>query len=167
MTIKVEIHIPEHVIITADDAKVVITRKGIRSFANRGQNGDQTIPLTNIIGVDFKKAGVTAGQINFITAAGNQTTGGLGALPGFAHGAYNKANNVVFRGGSNNKDMEKLKTFVENNMGPKNLKHRLLIPLMKLLSSKSFLMTEQSLRKNSTRRKNNYWAYRGENHNEN
>lgn len=55
MTIKVEIHIPEHVIITADDAKVVITRKGIRSFANRGQNGDQTIPLTNIIGVDFKK----------------------------------------------------------------------------------------------------------------
>lgn len=119
MTIKVEIHIPEHVIITADDAKVVITRKGIRSFAIRGQNGDQTIPLTNIIGVDFKKAGVTAGQINFITAAGNQTTGGLGALPGFAHGAYNKANNVVFRGGSNNKDMEKLKTFVENNMGPK------------------------------------------------
>lgn len=116
MAIKVEVHIPEHVIILADDNKVVITRKGIRSFANRGQNGDQTIPMSTIIGVNFKSAGLAAGQINFVTAAGNQTTGGMGSLPGFSHGAYNKANNVVFRGGAN-KDMGKLKTFVEAHMG--------------------------------------------------
>lgn len=112
----VDIGIPEHVIISIDSHAVTVTRKGIRSFANRGQNGDQVIPLQSIIGVDFKKAGLTSGQINFVTSAGNQKTGGMGALPGFSGGAYNKANNVLFRS-SHNEDIEFIKNFVESHMG--------------------------------------------------
>lgn len=114
-SITIDVNIPEHVILTADATKVVINRKGISSFANRGMNGEQLIPMASILGVNFKRAGVTAGQINFVTAAGNQNTGGMGALPEFTNGAYNKANNIVFRG-EHNSDMEELKSFVEQQI---------------------------------------------------
>lgn len=113
-TIKVEINIPEHVILEADDTKVTITRKGLRSFANRGSNGSQTIPFCTIIGIDFKPATLTAGHIGFTTAAGNQTTGGLGSQGIFANSDYSKANTIVYRSKKANKDIEAIKERVED-----------------------------------------------------
>lgn len=113
-TIKVEINIPEHVILEADNTKVTITRKGLRSFANRGSNGSQTIPFSTIIGIDFKPATLTAGHIGFTTAAGNQTTGGLGSQGIFANSDYSKANTIVYRSKKANKDIEAIKERVED-----------------------------------------------------
>lgn len=113
-TIKVEINIPEHVILEADDTKVTITRKGLRSFANRGSNGSQTIPFASIIGTDFKPATLTAGHIGFTTAAGNQTTGGLGSQGIFANSDYSKANSIVFRSKKANKPIEEIKDRIES-----------------------------------------------------
>lgn len=115
---KVEIKIPEHVIVETTDNAVIITRKGLRSFANRGSNGSQTIPFSSIISVDFKPAsgpaGMIGGHIDFVTAAGNAGTAGLGALVGNGSD-YNKANSIVFR--KNNKEMEQIKQIVESHMG--------------------------------------------------
>lgn len=112
--LRVEIQIPEHVIIEANANGVVITRKGIRSFANRGSNGAQSIPYSAIIGTDFKKSsgpiGVMGGHISFNTAAGNQTTSGLGVLYG-SGSDYAKANTVVFR--DHDDEMEEIKNIVE------------------------------------------------------
>lgn len=114
--VTVEVNVPEHVIITANSESVTINRKGMRSFANRGMNGEQLIPMASIIGVNFKKAGFAAGQINFVTAAGNQNTSGAASMMGgFANGAYNKANNVVFRSGHND-EMTELKSFVDKQI---------------------------------------------------
>ncbi|MFD1471568.1 SHOCT domain-containing protein [Companilactobacillus mishanensis] len=112
--IKVEINIPEHVILEADDTKVTITRKGLRSFANRGSNGSQTIPFSTIIGIDFKPATLTAGHIGFTTAAGNQTTSGLGSQGIFANSDYSKANTIVYRSKKANKDIEAIKKRVDD-----------------------------------------------------
>lgn len=112
--IKVELNIPEHVILEADDTKITITRKGLRSFANRGSNGSQTIPFNSIIGIDYKPATLTAGHIGFTTAAGNQTTGGLGSQGIFANSDYSKANTIVFRSKKANKSIEEIKSRVES-----------------------------------------------------
>ncbi|WP_268913001.1 SHOCT domain-containing protein [Lentilactobacillus sp. SPB1-3] len=120
----VEVKIPEHVIIDVDDAKIVITRLGVRSFLNRGQNGEQVIPLSSVIGINFKRSKLIAGQINFVTAAGNQKTNGFGALPGFSNGAFNKANNVVFRE-IHNDEIEQIKNFVEDYLLNHNSENKL------------------------------------------
>lgn len=112
--IKVELNIPEHVILEADDTKITITRKGLRSFANRGSNGSQTIPFNSIIGIDYKPATLTAGHIGFTTAAGNQTTGGLGSQGIFANIDYSKANSIVFRSKKANKPIQEIKDRVED-----------------------------------------------------
>jgi len=112
--IKVELNIPEHVILEADDNKVIITRKGLRSFANRGSNGSQSIPFSSIIGIDYKPATLTAGHIGFTTAAGNQTMGGMGSQGIFANSDYSKANSIVFRSKKANKMIEEIKNRVEN-----------------------------------------------------
>lgn len=118
----VEIKIPEHVILTADDNGITITRKGLRSFANRGSNGAQTIPYKSIISVDYKPAsgpaGMIGGHINFVTAAGNQNTGGFGSFGMFGGGDYNKANSVVFR--DHNKKIEEIKNIVEQKINQAN-----------------------------------------------
>lgn len=41
---KVEVKVPEHTIIDADDTGVTITRKGLRNFVNRGKLGSNKIP---------------------------------------------------------------------------------------------------------------------------
>lgn len=114
----VEINIPEHVILEANSSAVIITRKGLRSFANRGSNGIQTIPYKSIISVDYKPAdgpaGLMSGHINFVTAAGNQNTSGIGSLGMFAGGDYNTANSVVFRG--HNAEIEEIKNIVEQKI---------------------------------------------------
>lgn len=113
----VEIKIPEHVILKADDTGITITRKGLSSFANRGSNGTQTIPYKYIISVDYKPAtgpkGMIGGHINFVTAAG-ETNGGLGRFAG----DYGKANSVVFR--SHNEEMKEIKEIVEQKIAQNN-----------------------------------------------
>lgn len=115
---KVEIKVPEHVIVETTDTGVIIDRKGLRSLGNRGSTGTQTIPYSSIISVDFKKAsgpaGIIGGHIDFVTAAGNASTPGFGALMG-AGSDYNKANAVVFR--KFNDEMEQIKDIVESHMG--------------------------------------------------
>lgn len=113
--LKVEVKHPEHVIVTVDDQKIVITRKGVSSFLNRGGGGDQVIPMSTVTGVVFKKAGVmTNGQVDFSTI-GEKRSGGLGSLP-----LFNNNENCIFFLKNHNKEMEQIKDFVESKLLSKN-----------------------------------------------
>lgn len=117
--LKVEVKHPEHVIIKVDDQKIVITRKGVNSFFNRGGGGDHVIPMSTVTGVDFKEAGITGGQIKFSTIGGEKKSGGLGSLPPFNGSIYNNENGIIFRK-KHNKEMEQIKDFVESKLLSKN-----------------------------------------------
>lgn len=47
------------------DYKIVIKRKGVIAFMNHGLKGDKEIPIRNITAVQFKKAGMINGYIQF------------------------------------------------------------------------------------------------------
>lgn len=116
MMIKVEIKIPEHVIITADDDGVTIDRKGLRSALNRGGTGATKVPYYAISSVTYKDPGLTRGNFGIVTNAGGAHNGGAGGLdPMFRNSAYGRQGAVVF-GRKHKDEILKLKTFIEEKI---------------------------------------------------
>ncbi len=114
--IKVEIKIPEHVVITADDDGVTIDRKGLRSALNRGGTGATKVPYYAISSVTYKNPGLTRGNFGIVTNAGGAHNGGFGGLdPVFRNSAYGKQGAVVF-GRKHKDEILKLKEFIEQNI---------------------------------------------------
>lgn len=114
--IKVEIKIPEHAIITADDEKVTVEHKGLRSFANHGGTGSQSIFYGSIASVDYKEPGLTRGHIIVNPMGGGQHGGGFGGLdPVFAGSAWGKKNAIIF-GKKHKEEMDKLVDFINQKI---------------------------------------------------
>lgn len=113
---KVEVKVPEHTIITANDQGVTIDRKGLRNLANRGQLGSTLIPYWAIASVTFHKSHMFGGKLELNTIGGQQHNGGIGGLdPTTAFTAYGKATAVPFRNGKN-KEMKQLCDFIQNKI---------------------------------------------------
>lgn len=113
---QVEIKIPEHVILSADDNKVTIERKGLRSLANHGKIGETSIPYSAIASVDYKKPGLTRGNIIIVPVSGNEHGGGYGGIdPIFAFSAWGKKNAVIF-GKGHAEEMQQLKEFIDKKI---------------------------------------------------
>lgn len=73
------------------DNRLVIKRKGFYAKIMYGfTQGDKTIYLNQISGIDFKKAGFRQGYIQFTVPGGNENTAGLAE-------ARTDENTVVFR----------------------------------------------------------------------
>jgi hypothetical protein len=62
--------------IEVDGEFVTIRRKGLRSFINQGVKGDKRIPLTSVVAVQFKKAGLTDGYLQLTIPGGVESRGG-------------------------------------------------------------------------------------------
>lgn len=113
---RVEIKVPEHTIIDADDEGVTITRKGLRNLANRGQLGSTKIPYWAIASINYRKSTIFGGKFELNTISGPQHNGGLGGLdPSTAFSAYGSNTAVVFRNGAN-KEMAELRDFVQKKI---------------------------------------------------
>lgn len=113
---RVEIKVPEHTIINADDTGVTITRKGLRNLANRGKLGATKIPYWAIASVTYRKSTLFGGKLELNTISGPQHNGGLGGLdPATAFTAYGSATAVPFRNGKN-KEMAALKDFIQSKI---------------------------------------------------
>lgn len=54
-----------------------ITPKGIAGFLNKGLKGTKTIQFTAITAIQFKKAGLTNGYLQFTLPGGNEFRGGV------------------------------------------------------------------------------------------
>lgn len=114
--IKVEIKIPEHAIITADDEKVTVEHRGLRSLANHGGTGSQSIPYSSIANIDYKEPGLTRGHIIVTPMSGNQHGGGFGGLdPIYAGSAWGKKNAIIF-GKKHKEEMDKLVNFINKKI---------------------------------------------------
>jgi len=87
------------------DDKVTIAPKGIGGFLNRGFKGIKTIPFTSITAVKHKRAGFTAGYLQFTLPGGIESRGGLLA-------AAEDENTFVFKN-SENEVIEEIKVFIE------------------------------------------------------
>ena len=113
---RVEIKVPEHTIIDADDTGVTITRKGLRNLANRGQLGATKIPYWAIASVSYRKSTIFGGKLELNTVSGPQHNGGLGGLEAAtAFSAYGSATAVPFRNGKN-KEMAELHDFIQEKV---------------------------------------------------
>lgn len=61
------------------DNKIMIKHKGLLSAINRGLVGEKVIPIANITSIQFKRATVINGYIQFATAASEATGGAFDA----------------------------------------------------------------------------------------
>ena len=57
--------------------RIVITHSGVLNFFAMGIKGDKTIYYNDLTAVQFKKAGWTAGHIQFSLLGGRESTGGV------------------------------------------------------------------------------------------
>ncbi len=57
--------------------KLTIAPIGILGFIYKGLKGTKTIPFTSITAIQHKKAGLTAGYLQFTLPGGNESRGGL------------------------------------------------------------------------------------------
>lgn len=79
--------------VEVDDHFVTITRKGAMAKMNYGwTRGEKRIPIDTIAAVQYKKAGMARGYIQFTLAGGNESTRGVMA-------ATQDENSVLFAGG--------------------------------------------------------------------
>lgn len=63
--------------IELSDTAVTIKRKGFLGFVTQGLKGEKRIPFASIGAVQFKKAGITSGYIQFSIVGGNEARGGV------------------------------------------------------------------------------------------
>ncbi|MBH9985035.1 SHOCT domain-containing protein [Lactobacillus sp. M0390] len=113
---KVEIKVPEHTIVEADDTGVTITHKGLRAFGNHGKVGSTKIPYWQIVSIDFRKSTGFGGKFQINAASGPQKS-----LIG-GNSAYGSTTGIVFRNGKN-KEMLALKEFVEEKISKVHQNH--------------------------------------------
>ncbi|MCM3454386.1 SHOCT domain-containing protein [Heyndrickxia oleronia] len=90
-----------------------IKRKGFLNFANHGMDGEKTIDIYNMSGVQMKEAGaVTSGYLQFIFMGSKENKGGLFA-------ATKDENTIMFI--KKEQDMaNEIKAYIENILANKN-----------------------------------------------
>jgi len=110
----------------------LIIKRGVKGFLLGGMmlRGDKTIPYSSIVAVQLKKAGMTAGYIQFTLAGGSEAKAGL------LQSAYDE-NTVNFF--SNKNGFAELKEIVEGKIGKVNTdqSHSSLNDIEKLAELKS------------------------------
>lgn len=92
--------------------QVLIIKRGAKGFLLGGGfiRGDKTIPYSSIVAVQLKKAGLTAGYIQFTLMGGSEAKAGL------FQSAVDE-NSVNFNGwGNTNSKFEELRKIVEEKM---------------------------------------------------
>ena len=89
-----------------NENKVEITRKGVFAFANHGMKGNKTIPISSIRSIQIKKAGLTAGYIQFGIGGSLESRGGIQAA--------NYDENTVTFGNVDNKTATQIKEYIES-----------------------------------------------------
>jgi len=57
--------------------KLTITSTGVMKFLSKGLKGTKTIPFFSITAIQFKRAGLTSGYLQFTIPGGNENRGGL------------------------------------------------------------------------------------------
>jgi hypothetical protein len=97
----------------------LLIQRGKRGFLTQGKlRGDKHIRYDDIVGIQFKKAGMAAGYIQFGTKGGHEASGGL-------MDAIKDENSVSFNSSKNSKRFEQAKAFIdakldaERGHGPK------------------------------------------------
>jgi hypothetical protein len=99
--------------VTIEDTFLRIKRKGAINFANHGMDGEKTLNISEISGVQMKEAGTfTSGYIQFIVKGSLESKGGLFA-------ATKDENTVMFIKKEQNL-AEEIKKYVEDFMANKN-----------------------------------------------
>lgn len=68
---------PGKTIITCDNDKITITRKGSLNFMNQGIKGAKTIPLKSVTSIQIKRPGMTNGYIQFGVLGGLESRAGV------------------------------------------------------------------------------------------
>lgn len=94
------------------DDKTLIIKRGIKGFLLGGGmlRGDKTIPYSRIVAVQLKKAGLTAGYIQFTLMGGSEAKGGL-------FQSTRDENSINFHNrGDNNERFTELKKIIEQKI---------------------------------------------------
>jgi hypothetical protein len=88
----------------------LVIKRGGRGFLTQGKlRGDKHIRYVDIVGIQFKKAGMTAGYIQFGTKGGHEASGGL-------RDAIRDENSVSFNSSKNSQRFEEAKAFIERKL---------------------------------------------------
>lgn len=95
-------------ILEVNDDSVAITPKGLLGVLNRGLKGTKTIPFTSITAIQLKKAGLTAGYIQFTLPGGNESRSGI-------NDAFRDENSFAFSL-KENETVQKIKEYIEKRM---------------------------------------------------
>ncbi|MEK5390231.1 DUF4429 domain-containing protein [Margalitia sp. FSL K6-0131] len=98
--------------ITLDGNFLRIKRKGFMNLANHGLDGEKTLDINNITGVQLKKAGLTSGYIQFLVMGSRESKGGVFAAT--------KDENTVMFVKKEQLMAEEIKAYVENILANKN-----------------------------------------------
>ncbi len=126
------------------DLSVVIKRGLWGSLLTHGVKGEKTIPYKNIIAVQFKKAGFTAGYIQFTIPGGIESKGGV-------IDAAHDENTVTFYWGKNDAFSEAKRIIEENMSQPVTSQKSPLDDLEKLAGLKEKgIITEDEFQKKKT-----------------
>ena len=101
-------------IITLDGNFLRIKRKGMLNLVNHGMDGEKSIDINNMSGIQMKEAGaLTSGYIQFLVLGSKESKGGL-------FSATQDENTVMFV--KKEQDMaNEIKTYVENILANKNV----------------------------------------------
>lgn len=91
------------------DDKIIITPRGILGMMNKGLKGSKNIPFFSITAVQFKKAGLTSGYLQFTLQGGVESRGGILA-------AAKDENTFMYSNKKDNEEVEKIKTYVEEQL---------------------------------------------------
>ncbi len=91
--------------------RLTITPKGLMGLMNKGLKGTKTIPFQSITAIQFKRAGLTSGYIQFTLAGGTESKRGIFA-------AASDENTFMFS--RNNELVEKIKAHIESRLQVRN-----------------------------------------------
>lgn len=84
--------------ITADEKKVVISRKSLHGFASQGLKGDRTIYYKDMSSIEYKRPSMMAnGYIQFVPYGTLASDQGLNALGGTKFSATKDPNAVMLK----------------------------------------------------------------------
>ncbi len=87
--------------------KLIIMHKGAMNFLAMGLKGDKMILLSDITSVQFKKAALLAGYLQFSLPGGKENTGGM-------FGAVGDENTITIKGERDNNEVAlKIKSYIE------------------------------------------------------
>lgn len=95
--------------------KLTLTSTGVLGLLSRGLKGTKTIPFFSITAIQFKRAGLTNGYLQFTILGGNESRGGIFEAAG-------DENTFMFANQEwNNRFAESIKEFIEGRI--RELRH--------------------------------------------